>query len=409
MSQSPSPRSRSGRRHRTRFPSSRSLVAKSARRGRRESAFSKGRSSSPARPDRFRAIPCRKREERSTKRAPRRSKSYSSTFFPPISSDRSCLAFERRRAMRMEALDRLEAPGLSLLALGFAPADRLPIRRQDQSSAGTGDFDAVAARLIDIEEKGLLHRMFVRAGLDEDAGFEENVGGAQDFLAAVERESDVMKAAADAMRFERVSEIVALVGASQPHAGFDAAIEHDLLGQAEAERLFEKFAIGADVLGEAVEVVDPADIDAARRKALRLVLQSRPQRLGRLVPFGFVVELQQMPVGIAELVGRTMAEFIVAPAYAETRALESGDAPRQSRRAAGAESGVAETGGFRAGQLERIGFVIVPAAQEDRFALAAAFGHAEDIDEKGEARLRLGRQQLDMPEMGDIHDRLVLH
>src|SRR5581483_5669288 len=108
--------------------------------------------------------------------------------FPRARRIRSRLAFERRRAMRMEALDRLEAPGLSLFALGFAPADRLPIRREDQPRAGIGDLDAVAARLIDIEEEGLLHRMFVRAGLDEDSGFEENVGGAQDFLAAVERE-----------------------------------------------------------------------------------------------------------------------------------------------------------------------------------------------------------------------------
>src|SRR5579872_1134324 len=316
MSQSPSLRSRSGRRHRTRFPSSRSLAADPARRGRRESDSSRGRSSSPAPPDRFRAIPCRKRQERSTRQAPRRSRFYASTF-SPSSSYRSRLAFERRRAVGMKALDRLEAPGLSLFALGFAPADRLPIRRQDQPRAGIGDLDAVAARLIDIEEECLLHRMFMRAGLDEDSGFEENVGGAQHVLAAVEGEGDVMEAAADAMRFERIGEIVALVGAGQPHAGFDAAIEHDLLGQAEAERLLEKFAIGADVLGEAVEMVDPADIDAARRKALRLVLQSRPQGLGRLVPLRLIIELQQMPVWIAELIGGAVAEFAFAPAHAE--------------------------------------------------------------------------------------------
>src|SRR5579872_564077 len=219
----------------------------------------------------------------------------------------------------------------------------------------------------------------------------------------------MMEAAADAMRFERVGEIVALVGASQPHAGFDAAIEHDLLREAEAERLLEKLAIGADVLGEAVEVVDSADIDATRGKALRLVLQGRPQRVGGLVPLRLVIELQKMPIRIAELIGRAVAEFIVAPADAESGALQSGNAPRQSRRTAGAEGGMAKAGGFRAGQLERIGFVIVPAAQENRFALPAAFGHAEHVDEKGEARLRLGRQKLDMPEMGDIHDWLVLH
>src|SRR6266852_1498767 len=85
----------------------------------------------------------------------------------------------RRRPMGVERLDRLQSPGLSLLALFLGPHDRLPIRRQDQAGAGIGDFDAVAAGLVDIEEEGLLDRVLVRAGLDVDAVLQEDVGGAQ--------------------------------------------------------------------------------------------------------------------------------------------------------------------------------------------------------------------------------------
>ena len=66
--------------------------------------------------------------------------------------------------------------------------------RQDQPRAGIGDLDAVAARLVDIEEEGLLDRVLVRAGLDEDAVLQEDVGGAQDLLATVERIGQVVKA-----------------------------------------------------------------------------------------------------------------------------------------------------------------------------------------------------------------------
>src|ERR1043166_10122409 len=92
--------------------------------------------------------------------------------------------------MRVKRLDRLQSPRLALLALFLGPHDRLPVRREDQAGAGVGDFDAVAAGLPDVEEEGLLDGVLVRAGLDEDAVFEKNIGSAQDVLAAVERVGD---------------------------------------------------------------------------------------------------------------------------------------------------------------------------------------------------------------------------
>jgi hypothetical protein len=69
----------------------------------------------------------------------------------------------RRRAVGMKRLDRLQPPGLALLALFLGPHDRLPVGRQDEARAGVGDLDAVAAGLVDVEEEGLLDRVLVRA------------------------------------------------------------------------------------------------------------------------------------------------------------------------------------------------------------------------------------------------------
>src|ERR1700730_15551145 len=101
---------------------------------------------------------------------------------------------DRRRAVGMERLDRFKPPPLALLAFLLGPHDRLPVRRQDEPGAGVGDLDAVAAGLVDVEEERLLDRMLVRAGLDIDPVLQEDIGGAQDLLAAVKRIGDVMEA-----------------------------------------------------------------------------------------------------------------------------------------------------------------------------------------------------------------------
>src|ERR1700689_5232998 len=93
----------------------------------------------------------------------------------------------------MKRLDRLQSPGLALGALGIGPDDWLPVGGEDEAGAGVGDFDAVAAGLVDVEEGGLLDGMLVRAGFDVDAVLQKNIGGAQDVLAAVERVGDVME------------------------------------------------------------------------------------------------------------------------------------------------------------------------------------------------------------------------
>ena len=87
-------------------------------------------------------------------------------------------------------------------------------------------------------------------------------------------------------------------------------------------------------------MVEPAHIDAARRKALRLVLQRRLQLRRRLIPFGLVIELDDMAVGIAAAEGRPLPHVAVDPADLELRALQRGDAALQRLRAARAQGHV---------------------------------------------------------------------
>ena len=108
----------------------------------------------------------------------------------------------------MEGLDSLESPRLALLSFGLGPADRLPVGSQDQARAGVGDLDAVASRFVNVQEKRLLDGVLVRTGLDLDAVLQEDVGGEQDLLAAVDGVGDVMEAALGAGRVAGIREVV---------------------------------------------------------------------------------------------------------------------------------------------------------------------------------------------------------
>ena len=282
------------------------------------------------------------------------------------------LWLHRRRAVGVERLDGLQAPGLALLALVLGPADRLPVGREDQPRAGIGDLDAVAARLVDIKKEGLLDRVLVRPGLDEDAVLQEDVGGAQNLLAAVERIGDVMEAALGAGVVARIGEVVGLVGHRHPDRGFGAVIENDGLGQPEAEIVLEEDPVGLDVDRQPVPVVEPAHIAAARRKALRLVLQRWLLVGRRLVPLGLVVKLDHVAVRILAHEGLAVAEIAVGPADVEARALQRRGAPLQRLRRARAIGDMAHARRLRRRQLERIALVVVPAAQIDGVALLAA-------------------------------------
>ena len=188
-----------------------------------------------------------------------------------------------------------------------------------------------------------------------------------------------------------------------------AVVEHDLLGQAEAEIVLEELAVGLDVGGEPIEMVDAPHVAAARRIALRLVLQGGLLVGRRVVPFGLVIKLDDVAVGILADEGLAVAEIAIGPADVEAGAFQRRRAPLQRLRRARAEGDMRHAGGLRGGELERIALVVVPAAQIDAVALLAALGHAHHVDEELAALLEFRRQHFEMAEMGDVDVRFGLH
>ncbi len=81
-------------------------------------------------------------------------------------------------------------------------------------------------------------------------------------------------------------------------------------------------------------MIEAANIDAARRKALRLILQRGFLVGRRLVPFGLVIELDDVAVGIAAAERRALPHVAIGPADLEARSLQRGDAAFQRLRAA---------------------------------------------------------------------------
>src|SRR5665647_1216306 len=207
----------------------------------------------------------------------------------------------------------------------------------------------------------------------------------------------------------RVSEVVGLVGGGHPHAGLRAVVEHDLLGQHEAEIVLEEFPVRLDVHRQAIEMIDTPHVAAARRIALRLIFQRRPLAGRRLVPFGVVVEFDDVAVGVLADESFAVAEVAIAPADIEAGAFERGGAPLERLRAAGTERRMSHARGLRGGELERIALVVVPAAQVDAVAFLAALGHAHHVDEELSAFREFGGEDFDMAEMGDVANRFGLH
>ena len=97
-----------------------------------------------------------------------------------------------------------------------------------------------------------------------------------------------------------------------------------------------------------------------------------------------------------------MAQVAVGPADAEPGLLEDGGAPLERLRARRPEGEMAHARGLGRGELERVMLVVVPAAEVDGVAAAAALREAHDVDEEVEALLRFRRQQLDVRQVREV-------
>jgi len=103
--------------------------------------------------------------------------------------------------MGVKGLDGPKPPCLALAPVRLGPAHRLPVGGQDQARAGIGQLDPVAGRLPHVEKEGPLNRVLMRARLDMDTVFKEDIGGAQDILALVGGIGDMVEPALAAAMF----------------------------------------------------------------------------------------------------------------------------------------------------------------------------------------------------------------
>ena len=69
---------------------------------------------------------------------------------------------------------------------------------------------------------------------------------------------------------------------------------------------------------------------------------------------------------------------------------------------------MADAGGLRGGELQRMELVVVAGAQIDRVAVAPAFRQPVDVDEEVEAFLGLVGEELDMAEMRHVETKVRL-
>ena len=245
----------------------------------------------------------------------------------------------------------------------------------------------------------------MRPGLDEHAVVQADVRGAQDVIPGVGRERDVMQPAGAARPVPRVHQVVALVGEVQPLRGDRAVVEHDLLGDPPAEHVPDEVPAGRYLPGQVVHVVQPPDADAAPRVGLGLVLQRRPELIRWRVPLALPVQLQLVPVRVTEQVRRPDARVAVLPADTKPGRLDRRHPGLQGGLTGGPQPHPPDARGLVRGELDRMVLVVVPGAQVDRVAFAARLGQAEHLHEEPQALAELGRQQLDISEVGNIVQR----
>ena len=153
-----------------------------------------------------------------------------------------------------------------------------PVGRQHQPGDRVAQLDAVAAGLVDVQEERLLDGVLVRAGLDEHAvcrGRGRRRAGCPRGCRWRTRCGAGARACRSSPRCRR-GRRTCCVKVSH-WAAIVPRVEQDLLGGPRAEHVADEVAVGGDVGGEVVDVVQAPDADAAAGLGLRLVLQRRPE------------------------------------------------------------------------------------------------------------------------------------
>jgi len=225
-------------------------------------------------------------------------------------------------------------------ALALGPRHRLVGGVVDEVGAG-GHLDAVTAGLVHIQEHPLGDRVLGRRHLDRHVGIQEQVSGAKELLARIDEPREVVQPGGRGRSSGVIGDVDQLVGRDRqahPCARLLAAIEDHLLIQAEPQLLGREPAVGGDIGGEHVDVIDPlGPLPPGRRGAgARCAAADADARAARSGPARRTVRTDGRR--IPELVGGAVAVIAVTPAVAEADRLDALDpslqrlgAPRPDR------------------------------------------------------------------------------
>ena len=153
-----------------------------------------------------------------------------------------------------------------------------------------------------------------------------------------------MQAAAAATVVGGVDQLVGGDRQAHPGALLGAVVVDHLLVGAVAEQFDGEAAVGGDVGGQDVDVVDALDRGATVDMALGHVLEPRAQMLGRNVTILLVEDLEAVAVGVGELVGGSVTVVPFVPPDPEPGRLDRAYPPLQGLRAPRPERGVAQPG-----------------------------------------------------------------
>ena len=311
------------------------------------------------------------------------------------------MVLDRRGAVGMETLDGLQSPGLALSAVGLRPANRFPIRGEDQAGTGIGQFHPVAGGFPDIEKERALNSVFVRSCFDVDPRLEEQVGCAQDILPLVGCVGNVVQTTEPAAVLFGAGKVVGLVVDREPAATQPSVVELDILSHTTAEAGLHEVAKFSDVVGQQIQMVDPARRDTCEPAGR--VLQG-----GCVARFGggaarLVVDFEHMAERILETECPAMALVAIDPAMGFVSArLNRRHTPLQSLRRCSAIADMAHARRFRARQFERAELIIVPGAQIGAVVVPTREFEPEIPGEERQAFVEFISQHLDMAEIGQI-------
>src|SRR5699024_650027 len=141
--------------------------------------------------------------------------------------------------------------------------DHWLVRIQNQPCPGVGELDAVTARLPNVEEEGLVDRMFIGTIFDVDALFVKVVCSFENVFACVRGEGQMVEAAALTGRGIGGYGVVGFLRESGPSCCVAAFIEFDLLGFPRLHDGVPESARGMYICRQVVNVVETSGIGSA--------------------------------------------------------------------------------------------------------------------------------------------------